>query len=86
MLFHSPDRIRISPCFLSTSTGDSLAGIKQLESEADQPQPFGAEGTKNEWSHISTTPYVLIKWCLIKHCNNFAVTILGGLTALRSAY
>ena len=37
----------------------------QLPAHRGQPQPFGAEETKNEWSHVSNTLYVLMRLRLI---------------------
>jgi len=42
--------------------------------EADHSPPSSAE-VKSAWSYISTSPYVLITWYLVKHKDNFTVTV-----------
>jgi hypothetical protein len=38
--------------------------------EADHLPPSSAE-VKNAWSYTSTSQYVFMAWCLVKHRNNF---------------
>jgi hypothetical protein len=51
-------------------------GVKRPGIEADHSSPPSAE-VKNAWSYISTPPYILIEWCLVKHRDNFAYLICG---------
>jgi hypothetical protein len=56
-------------------------GVKQPKREADHSSPSSVGA--NAWSETSTSPYVCIAWCLIKHMNNF--TLLLGVCVLKSA-
>jgi hypothetical protein len=53
-------------------------GVKRQVYESDNSPPSNAE-LKNAWIYISTTPYVLMMWCLIKHRDNFTfLTFVTG--------
>jgi hypothetical protein len=45
-------------------------GVKRRGREADHSPPSSAE-VKNAWSYTSTPQYVFMKWCLVKHRDNF---------------
>jgi hypothetical protein len=44
-------------------------GVKRPKREADHSPPSGAE-VKNAWSYISTSSYILMAPCLVKHGGN----------------
>jgi len=44
--------------------------VKRLRREADHSPPPNAE-VKNAWSYTSTSPYVFMVYCLVKHRDNF---------------
>jgi hypothetical protein len=48
-------------------------GVKRPGREAHQLPPSSSE-FKNAWSYISTSQYVFLAWCLVKHRNNFTFT------------
>jgi hypothetical protein len=48
-------------------------GVKRPECEADNSPPSSAK-VKNAWSYASTTQYVFMAWCLVKHRDNFTFT------------
>jgi hypothetical protein len=50
-----------------------VSEIKRLEVEAGHSPPSSAE-VKNAWSYTSTSQYVFMAWCLIKHRDNFTST------------
>jgi hypothetical protein len=41
-----------------------IPGVMSLWRDADRSPPFSAE-VKNEWSHISTLPYIFMAWAKI---------------------
>jgi hypothetical protein len=47
--------------------------------EADHSPPSSAE-VKRIWIHTSTSPWVLMAWCLIKQRDNFTVTLQSPFT------
>jgi len=49
-------------------------GLNLPERETDH-SPTSAAELKNAWSYTSTSPYVFMAWCLVKHRGNFAFTI-----------
>jgi hypothetical protein len=51
------------------ATGSS-PGLRRPGCEADHSPQSSAE-VKNVWSCTSTTPYVFMAWCLVKHRDNF---------------
>jgi len=48
--------------------------VKRQEREADYSHPSSVE-VKNSWSYTSTPQYVFIAWCLVKHRDNFTITV-----------
>jgi hypothetical protein len=46
------------------------AVVKRPGLETDHSPPPSAE-VKNVWNYASTPPYVFMKWCLVKHRDNF---------------
>jgi hypothetical protein len=52
-----------------------VPGVKKLEREADQSPPTYS-GVKDAWSYISTPPYVLMAWYLIKPRVNISLCII----------
>jgi len=45
-------------------------GVKRWGREADNSPPFSAE--VNAWSYASSTPYIFMAWCLVKHRDYFS--------------
>jgi hypothetical protein len=39
------------------------------------PIPSSSAAVKNAWNYISTSPYLLMVWCLIKDRGNFTFTL-----------
>jgi hypothetical protein len=50
-------------------------GVKRLGREADHSPPYSAK-MKNECSYTSTSQYVFMARCLVKHRNNFTFHII----------
>jgi hypothetical protein len=50
------------------------AGVKRPRREADHSPSSNAE-VKNAWSYTFTPPYIIMAWCLVKHRDNFAITV-----------
>jgi hypothetical protein len=46
--------------------------VKEPEREANYSPIYSAED-KNSWSYTSTSPYVAIVWCLLKHRGTFII-------------
>jgi hypothetical protein len=46
--------------------GPLSLGVKQPGREADHSPPSSTE-VKNAWSYTSTSQYVFMAWCLVKH-------------------
>jgi hypothetical protein len=57
-------------------------GVKSPGTEADQSSPFSVKD-KNERSYTSTSPYVFMAWCLIKHGGNFTFIVVVVKVLLR---
>jgi hypothetical protein len=53
--------------------GALFPGIKWPGREADCSHPPSAE-VKNAWCNTSTSQYVFMTWCLVKHRENFTFT------------
>jgi hypothetical protein len=53
-------------------TGALSPGLKWPGRELNHSPPSEAE-IKNVWSYTSTSQYVFIEWCLVKHRNNFSL-------------
>jgi hypothetical protein len=49
--------------------------LKRTMREADHSAPSSTEG-KNKRIYSTTTPYVFMEWCLIKHKDSFTVYIV----------
>jgi hypothetical protein len=64
-------------------TGALSLGVKWLGREADHSFPSSAE-VDNAWSYTSTPQYVFMAWCLVKHRDNFTLTISGEVYKLWS--
>jgi hypothetical protein len=47
--------------------------VKRSGRESDHSPPSSAE-VKNAWSYTSTSQYVFMAWCLVKHSDNFTFT------------
>jgi hypothetical protein len=45
-------------------------GVRRPGREADHSSPSSA-GVKNAWNYTSTSQYVFMAWCLVKHSDNF---------------
>jgi hypothetical protein len=71
----------VLPCLLQMSiastqpptrwvSGPLSPMVKQPGREGDRSPPSSAE-VKNAWSYTSTPSYVFMKWCLVKHRDNF---------------
>jgi hypothetical protein len=58
------------------------ANLNKIITNLHSP-PSNAE-VKNAWSYTSTTPYVFMAWCLVKHRHNFTfhLTVTKKNTAL----
>jgi hypothetical protein len=56
--------------FYPMGTRDPFPGVMRQGREADYSPPSSAE-VKNAWTYISTTQYVFLAWCLVKHRDNF---------------
>jgi hypothetical protein len=54
------------PASYPMGTRGSFPGGKAAGCEGDHSPPSSAE-VKNAWSYTSTSPYVFIAWCLVKH-------------------
>jgi len=52
-------------------------GVKQPGHEADHSPPSSAK-IMNTWSYTSNPQYIFMAWCLVKHRNNFTLSILSG--------
>jgi len=48
-------------------------GVKWLGCEADD-SPLTSAKVKNAWSYTSTSPYVYMVWCLVKHGNIYILS------------
>jgi hypothetical protein len=48
-------------------------GVKRLGREADHSPPPSAE-VKNAWSYTSTSQYVFMVWCLVRHRDTLTFT------------
>jgi hypothetical protein len=48
-------------------------GVKRPRREANHSPPSSAK-VKNAWSYTSTSQYVFMAWCLVKHRDNFTFT------------
>jgi hypothetical protein len=64
--------------FFLWSTPSRVAGaltprVKRPGSEVDHSPPCSAK-VKNTWSYTSTSQYVFVTWCLLKHRDNFSLT------------
>jgi hypothetical protein len=62
------------PASYPMGTRDSFSGSKAARCEADHSPPSSAE-VKNSWSYTSTPQYVFVAWFLVKHRNNFTLTL-----------
>jgi hypothetical protein len=40
--------------------------------------------SKNTWRYVSTPEYVFMVWCLVKHRNNFTLTLPSAVVAIRN--
>jgi hypothetical protein len=56
-------------------TGGSFPGVKWPGCEADHSHISSAK-VKNAWSYNSSSPYVFMAWCLVKHRDNFTFTFI----------
>jgi hypothetical protein len=63
------------PHSYSMGTGGFFPGIKRPGREADYSPSSNAE-FKNAWSYISTSPYVFMVRCLVKHRIRFHCVIV----------
>jgi hypothetical protein len=59
-------------------TGALSLWVKRPGREADNTPPSTAE-IKNAWNYISTPPYILMAWYLVKYRDNFTFTLLRNL-------
>jgi hypothetical protein len=53
----------------------STLRVKQLGLEADYSPLSSAKVVKNVWSYTSTSQYVFMAWCSVKHKDNFTFTM-----------
>jgi hypothetical protein len=53
--------------------GAPSLGVKRPGREAD-PSPQSSAEVKNAWRYTSTSQYVFMAWCLVKHRDNFTFT------------
>jgi hypothetical protein len=53
----------------------SFPVVKRPERETDHSPPSSVE-VKNAWSYTSTSQYVFMAWCLVKHKDNFTFYLL----------
>jgi len=65
------------PASCTLGNGGSFPGGKLPGREADHSPPSNAD-VKNAWRYTSTSEYVFMAWCLIKHRDNFALLYLTG--------
>jgi hypothetical protein len=70
--FFSPPRsdwLWDPPSLLSNDYRDSFPGGKEVGCEANRSPLCSAE-VNNVWSYTSTSQYVFMAWCLVKHRDN----------------
>jgi hypothetical protein len=72
------------PASYPMCSGESFSGDKATRAWSWPLTPSSAE-VKNSWSYTSTTLYVLVAWCLLKHGNNLICFFFCTLT-LSSLY
>jgi hypothetical protein len=63
---------RAHPCPIQWVSGVFAPGVKRPGREADHLPP--SVEVKKSWRYTSTSQYVFMLWCLVKHRDNFTST------------